>query len=166
MNPAAVVTLRQGSLSASVCSSQVSVVGSYVEAVQSGLFEHTPWQVTGCRECLGTSDETPDIPRVLRKQHISEVMHCDWMWYTENAMVSKSPRLNLMSILKPFMVHPWGYLEKYQWEQNVINQLYFDGLVEDRRNYGALAMELRLPCTNPSIWILFKYGVYVKMNTI
>ena len=27
-----------------------------------------------------------------------------------------------------------------------------DGLVQDRRNPGVLAMELRLSCTNPSIW--------------
>ena len=29
--------------------------------------------------------------------------------------------------------------------------LYFDGLVQERRNSSALAMELRLSCTNPSI---------------
>ena len=28
---------------------------------------------------------------------------------------------------------------------------YIDGLVQERRNSGALAMELRLSCTNPSI---------------
>ena len=29
---------------------------------------------------------------------------------------------------------------------------YIDGLVQERRNSSALAMELRLSCTNPSIW--------------
>ena len=29
--------------------------------------------------------------------------------------------------------------------------LYFDVLVQERRNSSALAMELRLSCTNPSI---------------
>ena len=30
--------------------------------------------------------------------------------------------------------------------------LHIDGLVQGRRNSSALAMELRLSCTNPSIW--------------
>ena len=30
--------------------------------------------------------------------------------------------------------------------------LYVNGLVQERRNSSALAMELRLSCTNPSIW--------------
>ena len=30
--------------------------------------------------------------------------------------------------------------------------LHIDGLVQEKRNSSALAMELRLPCTNPSIW--------------
>ena len=34
---------------------------------------------------------------------------------------------------------------------------YIDGLVQERRNSSVLAMELRLSCTNPSIW-------YVKCN--
>ena len=29
--------------------------------------------------------------------------------------------------------------------------VYIDGLVQERRNSSALAMELRLSCTNPSI---------------
>ena len=31
------------------------------------------------------------------------------------------------------------------------NGSHFDGLVQERRNSSALAMELRLSCTNPSI---------------
>ena len=30
---------------------------------------------------------------------------------------------------------------------------YFDVLVQERRNSSALAMALRLSCTNPSIWV-------------
>ena len=33
------------------------------------------------------------------------------------------------------------------------NDAYIDGLVQERRNSSALAMELRLSCTNPSICI-------------
>ena len=33
-----------------------------------------------------------------------------------------------------------------------IQELYIDGLVQERRNSSALAMELRLPCTNPPIF--------------
>ena len=32
---------------------------------------------------------------------------------------------------------------------------HFDGLVQERCNSSALAMELRLSCNNPSIWCLF-----------
>ena len=31
----------------------------------------------------------------------------------------------------------------------------FDGLMQERRNSSALAMELRLSCTNTSVWWLF-----------
>ena len=37
-------------------------------------------------------------------------------------------------------------------EQTVSLTLHIDGLVQERRNSSALAMELRLSCTNPSIW--------------
>ena len=32
-------------------------------------------------------------------------------------------------------------------------RLYIDGLVQDKRNSIANALELRLSCTNPSIWL-------------
>ena len=32
--------------------------------------------------------------------------------------------------------------------------LYIDGLVQERHNSSALAMELRLSCTNPLIWLI------------
>ena len=37
-------------------------------------------------------------------------------------------------------------------QQLGIAKLYFSGLVQERRNSSALAMELHLSCTNPSIW--------------
>ena len=33
-----------------------------------------------------------------------------------------------------------------------MTEAYIDGLVQDRRNSIANALELRLSCTNPSIW--------------
>ena len=36
---------------------------------------------------------------------------------------------------------------------------YIDGLVQERRNSSALAMELRLSCTNPSICEWTKYSI-------
>ena len=36
------------------------------------------------------------------------------------------------------------------------NDLDIDGLVPERRNFSALAMELRLSCTNTSIYIFIK----------
>ena len=35
---------------------------------------------------------------------------------------------------------------------HVVRKHYFDVLVQERRNYSAFAMELRISCTNPSIW--------------
>ena len=32
------------------------------------------------------------------------------------------------------------------------HDVYIDGLIQERRDSSALAMELRLSCTNPSIW--------------
>ena len=37
--------------------------------------------------------------------------------------------------------------------------LYFDGLAQERRNSSALAMELRLSCTNPSIYALGPFSL-------
>ena len=34
--------------------------------------------------------------------------------------------------------------------------MYIDGLVQERRKSSASAMELRLPCTNPSIYVRSK----------
>ena len=35
----------------------------------------------------------------------------------------------------------------------------FDGLVQERRNSSALAVELRLSCTNPSIYAVYACGL-------
>ena len=37
-----------------------------------------------------------------------------------------------------------------------------DGLVQERRNSSALAMELCLSCTNPSIWDRFLFTLAVN----
>ena len=36
-------------------------------------------------------------------------------------------------------------------DKDVFQTVYIDGLVKERRNSSAFAMELRLSCTNPSI---------------
>ena len=45
-----------------------------------------------------------------------------------------------------------------EWSQGISYQQksgeHFDELVQERRNSNALAMELRLSCTNPTIWLL------------
>ena len=53
----------------------------------------------------------------------------------------------------------WGYiLVIYQWQaitwpsNDQVLQYYFDGLVQERHNSSALAMELCLSCSNPWIW--------------
>ena len=40
------------------------------------------------------------------------------------------------------------------WLEEIRGQYiyYIDGLVQERRNFNANALELHLPCTNPSIW--------------
>ena len=63
------------------------------------------------------------------------------------------------------MVTFHGDMQEYEWNiiayvedylmkvlnwQNVWQHI--DGLVQERRNSSASAMELRLSCTNPSIW--------------
>ena len=56
------------------------------------------------------------------------------------------------------------------WNWHCCSLHYFDGLVQQRRNSSALAMELRLSCTNPSIWsqghefILEQY-IYLKWHS-
>ena len=45
---------------------------------------------------------------------------------------------------------------------------HIDGLLQERRNSIALAMELRLSCTNPSIWLNYitinEKMIYIKSN--
>ena len=39
---------------------------------------------------------------------------------------------------------------------------FFFGLVQERRNSSALAMELRISCTNPSIWSSFDMEMHIS----
>ena len=53
------------------------------------------------------------------------------------------------------MVYPNWKIKKgciYQYTCSRIDGVHIDGLVQERCNFSALAMELRLSCTNPSIW--------------
>ena len=38
---------------------------------------------------------------------------------------------------------------QYHWYQPLLYQERLDGLMQERRNYSANALELRLSCTNP-----------------
>ena len=42
--------------------------------------------------------------------------------------------------------------EKLYFDSNLFLTVQFDGLVQERHNSGALAMELHLSCTNPLNW--------------
>ena len=46
---------------------------------------------------------------------------------------------------------------------NVIDRKYIDALVQLRGNSSALAMELRLSCTNPSTW---RYHDMEKLSAV
>ena len=39
------------------------------------------------------------------------------------------------------------------YDKQELDKLYLDGLVQERRNSIANALELRLSCTNPLIWM-------------
>ena len=41
---------------------------------------------------------------------------------------------------------------QYGWNISNRTNIYFDGLVQERRHTIANALELRLSCINPSIW--------------
>ena len=50
-----------------------------------------------------------------------------------------------------------------QLQQTWFYSGHLDGLVQERRNCIANAMELRLSCTNPSVWFLnFHYFLVVE----
>ena len=45
-------------------------------------------------------------------------------------------------------------MTKYNSAQQTLHMILgIDGLVQERRNSNALAMELRLSCTKPSVWL-------------
>ena len=48
----------------------------------------------------------------------------------------------------------------------ILQREYMDRLVQERRNSNALAMELRLSCTNPSIWSEQKRKLQWNLNGI
>ena len=55
---------------------------------------------------------------------------------------------NLDIFSKGYWTLEWSVASiRLEWKQNF---LYINGLVQERRNYSALAMELRLSCTDPS----------------
>ena len=46
-----------------------------------------------------------------------------------------------------------------------INISYIDGLMQERRNSHALAMELRLSCINPSIYGMWRHRKFMTTVT-
>ena len=50
--------------------------------------------------------------------------------------------------------YPVNRHHQYPSRNHVVSDHYLDGLVQERRNSSALAMELRLSCINPLIWSL------------
>ena len=64
----------------------------------------------------------------------------------------------------------------YKVQANLLYNDHFDGLVQERCNASALAMELRLSCSNPSIFSTYslktlhsssvraRYGVFIKSS--
>ena len=65
------------------------------------------------------------------------------------------------------IAHPWGQVMGCPlWVQRAIDAvsvievlyiLYLGGFMQERRNSIAIALELRLSCTNPSIWIYWAH---------
>ena len=51
-------------------------------------------------------------------------------------------------------------------KETELHYQYIDGLVQERHNSSALAMELRLSCTNPSIFELHFFGMGMMLNLI
>ena len=48
-----------------------------------------------------------------------------------------------------------GKAKGQRYSSTVVRNPYVNGLVQEKRNSSALAMELRFSCTNPSISILY-----------
>ena len=68
---------------------------------------------------------------------------CDWRHHRGHYDV------NVMNIdLLTWTTKGW---KKSMWLALCLLWFYIDGLVQERRNPSALAMEFRLPCTSPSI---------------
>ena len=44
--------------------------------------------------------------------------------------------------------------------------MHIDGLVQERRNSSALAMELRLSCTNPSTYALSGFSELIQCGQV
>ena len=53
----------------------------------------------------------------------------------------------------------WWVVPRHQWDD-------IDGLVQERRNSSAIAMELRLSCTNPSLLMLLINGKSAFVKTV
>ena len=67
-----------------------------------------------------------------------------------------------------WMFLPFMSLRHVLWAMihstSCVADMYIDGLVQERRNSSALAMELRLSCTNPSICNWLTKITSMKMN--
>ena len=55
---------------------------------------------------------------------------------------------------------------RHQIQTHVLERLRFDGLVQERRNSSALAMELRLSCTNLSVRCLKLESISLEVNPL
>ena len=59
----------------------------------------------------------------------------------------------------------WFCLHVYCFLLLECNSMYYiDGLVQERRNSSALAMEFRLSCTNPLIYVPYRIRTKIVCN--
>ena len=76
-------------------------------------------------------------------------------WGNPNLLVCLATGVNSTHELKAADPLPYGKANQYFWLQIMVNflkQPHIDGLVQEKSNSSALAMELRHSCTNPSIF--------------
>ena len=81
-------------------------------------------------------------------------------WNTLRSSFSK------LSGVSNSMIRPWSKTIILLSIKTYFQSPYIDGLVQERRNSGALAMQIRLSCTNPSIFGLQIWRLLIRGNGI
>ena len=109
----------------------IRTLGPFLHVWRDGVSQQCWWQHQTCRDATAPQEHHTQTPHGL-------VLHISHTGYCCGHTPAGKKKLHVL------------VLQIYEIQ---LYKVLIDGLVQERHNSSALAMELRLSCTNPLIWM-------------